>query len=146
MGQPHAMVPLCSTSGRSAYHSCRPSLIHNGMRSAGDAGQAQSRSWAPARMFSQQAAGEGAGSAGGGSSSGSGGSGQLSPFNFRNLFITMAVGAGVVAVAKNYEQERVQGMMAKSQQVAGKAAVGGPFALIDQVGGGLLEPHRTAAK
>jgi hypothetical protein len=45
----------------------------------------------------------------------------------------MFAGAGVIAVTRSYEEKQVQGMMARSQQVVGKAAVGGPFTLTDQV-------------
>jgi hypothetical protein len=45
----------------------------------------------------------------------------------------LGVGAflAVVAVAQNQAQQKVEGMMQRSQEVVGKAAVGGPFTLVD---------------
>jgi hypothetical protein len=51
------------------------------------------------------------------------------------MLIGVAAFLGVVAVAQHKAQERVDAMMKRSQQVVGKAAVGGPFKLVDQVGG-----------
>jgi protein SCO1/2 len=46
----------------------------------------------------------------------------------------LAVFLGIVAFAQGTADKRVGDMMKKSQQVAGKAAVGGPFKLIDTRG------------
>jgi protein SCO1 len=56
------------------------------------------------------------------------------PVSFKTLLVTLFAGAGIVAGARAYEQTKVQNISAKSQQVVGKAAVGGPFRLIDQDG------------
>lgn len=56
------------------------------------------------------------------------------PVSFKQMIIALIVGAGVVSAAKTYNDQKVQRVMAQSQQVAGKAAVGGPFNLIDQDG------------
>lgn len=56
------------------------------------------------------------------------------PVTFRSLMLTLFAGAGVVAVARHYQQEKVQQMMVKTQETVGKAAVGGPFSLTDQDG------------
>ncbi|KAI8469657.1 MAG: cytochrome c oxidase assembly factor [Monoraphidium minutum] len=50
------------------------------------------------------------------------------------MLLGVAAFLGVVAVAQHKAQERVDGMMKRSQQVVGKAAVGGPFSLTDQDG------------
>eukprot|EP00877_Chromochloris_zofingiensis_P010364 jgi/Chrzof1/5581/Cz16g08020.t1 len=50
------------------------------------------------------------------------------------MFLTLAAFLGIVAVAQNHSQQKVQNMMKQSQAVVGKAAVGGPFSLIDQDG------------
>jgi protein SCO1/2 len=47
------------------------------------------------------------------------------------MLLGLACFLGVVAVAQQKAQDKVQNMMQKSQQVAGRAAVGGPFTLID---------------
>lgn len=60
--------------------------------------------------------------------------GKLSPITLRNFVLTLLAGAGVVATARYYEQEKLKSRMNKTQQVAGKAAVGGPFSLVDQDG------------
>jgi len=82
---------------------------------------------ASTRCFSSQAP------AGPSSSGGRGGAGGKSPVTFNSMLIGVAAFLGLVAVAQNTAKERVDDMMQRSQQVVGKAAVGGPFALIDQV-------------
>jgi protein SCO1/2 len=47
------------------------------------------------------------------------------------MLLGLAAFLGIVAVAQQKAQDKVQGMMQRSQQVVGKAAVGGPFSLID---------------
>ncbi|MEW5296770.1 MAG: hypothetical protein WDW36_000027 [Sanguina aurantia] len=44
------------------------------------------------------------------------------------------IGAGVITAVKTYRDEKLQKVMSQSQQVVGKASVGGPFELIDQDG------------
>lgn len=105
----------CSTSGRYAAPGTAVRFIFHS--------RPLPRQQAPwMRCFSEQ------------SSQGSGPTGQMNPITFKTMFLTLFAGAGVIAIARSYEDQKLQGMMARSQQVAGKAAVGGPFDLIDQVG------------
>jgi len=60
--------------------------------------------------------------------------GQKSPLSFNSMVAGLALFLGIVAVAQSTADKRVGDMMQKSQQVAGKAAVGGPFRLIDTSG------------
>jgi len=60
--------------------------------------------------------------------------GQKSPLSFNSMVAGLAVFLGLVAFAQGTADKRVGDMMQKSQQVAGKAAVGGPFRLIDTRG------------
>ncbi|GBF88210.1 hypothetical protein Rsub_00922 [Raphidocelis subcapitata] len=84
-----------------------------------------------ARCFSAEASGAAAPAGSGGSSSSGGGG---SPISFASMLIGVAAFLGIVAVAQHKAQERVDDMMRRSQQVVGKAAVGGPFSLVDQDG------------
>lgn len=99
--------------------------------------------WKPPRSSSRPAGtrafSEGGASSGGaqqqsaGAAASSGGRGAKSPISFNSMILGVAAFLGIVAVAQHKAQERVDDMMKRSQQVVGKAAVGGPFALIDQV-------------
>jgi hypothetical protein len=62
------------------------------------------------------------------------GSGKKSPITFNSMMLGVGAFLVVVAVAQNKAQKKVEGMMQRSQEVAGKAAVGGPFTLTDQDG------------
>lgn len=75
------------------------------------------------RGFSSQAAG-----------SSSKGTGKKSPMTFNSMLVGVGAFLAVVAVAQNKAQQKVEGMMQRSQEVVGKAAVGGPFTLTDQDG------------
>jgi SCO1/SenC len=70
--------------------------------------------------------------------SGSGGAGtsagRRSPITFHSMLLGMGAFLGVVALAQNRAQQKVEGMMQRSQEVVGRASVGGPFELIDQDG------------
>eukprot|EP00798_Chlamydomonas_sp_ICE-L_P021020 gene21020-27885_t len=46
----------------------------------------------------------------------------------------MMAGAGIITATKTYSDQKLQTVMKNSQQVAGKASVGGPFDLIDTEG------------
>jgi protein SCO1 len=61
--------------------------------------------------------------------------GQKSPLSFNSMVAGLALFLGIVAVAQTKADKRVGDMMQKSQQVAGKAAVGGPFRLIEHTRG-----------
>lgn len=76
------------------------------------------------RSFAAQAAAAG----------GAKGSGKKSPITFNSMLLGVGAFLAVVAVAQNKAQEKVEGMMQRSQEVVGKAAVGGPFTLTDQDG------------
>lgn len=65
---------------------------------------------------------------------GKGGTGKKSPITFNSMLIGVGAFLALVAVAQNKAQQKVEGMMQKSQEVVGKAAVGGPFSLTDQNG------------
>lgn len=56
------------------------------------------------------------------------------PITFRSLMVTLFAGAGIVAAARAYQQDKMQERMAKTQETVGKAAVGGPFRLVDTNG------------
>eukprot|EP00775_Hariotina_reticulata_P007260 gene7260-7473_t len=62
------------------------------------------------------------------------GSGRKSPITFNSMLLGLGAFLAVVAVAQNKAQQKVEGMMQRSQEVVGRAAVGGPFSLIDQDG------------
>jgi hypothetical protein len=62
------------------------------------------------------------------------GSGKKSPITFNSMLVGVGAFLAVVAVAQNKAQQKVEGMMQRSQEVVGKAAVGGPFTLTDQDG------------
>lgn len=62
------------------------------------------------------------------------GSGKKSPITFNSMLLGVGAFLAVVAVAQNKAQKKVEGMMQRSQEVVGKAAVGGPFTLTDQNG------------
>jgi hypothetical protein len=62
------------------------------------------------------------------------GTGKKSPITFNSMLLGVGCFLAVVAVAQNKAQQKVEGMMQRSQEVVGKAAVGGPFTLIDQDG------------
>lgn len=62
------------------------------------------------------------------------GSGKKSPITFNSMLLGAGIFLAVVAVAQNNAQKKVEGMMQRSQEVVGKAAVGGPFSLTDQNG------------
>lgn len=79
------------------------------------------------RGFAAQAAG----GAGGVSTKGSG---KKSPISFNSMILAVGAFLAVVAIAQNKAQKKVEGMMQRSQEVVGKAAVGGPFTLTDQDG------------
>lgn len=65
---------------------------------------------------------------------GSKATGKKSPITFNSMLLGVGAFLAVVAVAQNKAQQKVEGMMQRSQEVVGKAAVGGPFSLIDQDG------------
>ncbi len=50
------------------------------------------------------------------------------------LVVTLMAGAGVLAGSKSYTDAKLQKVMQNSQQVAGKAAIGGEFKLVDHNG------------
>ncbi|KXZ42188.1 hypothetical protein GPECTOR_187g284 [Gonium pectorale] len=52
----------------------------------------------------------------------------------RTLILMLMAGAGVTYATRTYTEQKMQQVVAKSQQVVGQAAVGGPFDLIDQDG------------
>jgi len=56
------------------------------------------------------------------------------PVSINTLLMTLMAGAGVIYVAKQYKTEKLQEVMNQSQQVVGKASVGGPFSLTNQDG------------
>lgn len=62
------------------------------------------------------------------------GTGKKSPITFNSMLLGVGCFLAVVAVAQNKAQQKVEGMMQRSQEVVGKAAVGGPFTLTDQDG------------
>eukprot|EP00879_Flechtneria_rotunda_P004816 GHRR01005089.1.p1 GENE.GHRR01005089.1~~GHRR01005089.1.p1 ORF type:complete len:313 (+),score=96.78 GHRR01005089.1:264-1202(+) len=62
------------------------------------------------------------------------GAGRKSPITFNGMLLGVGAFLAVVAVAQNKAQQKVEGMMQRSQEVVGKAAVGGPFSLVDQDG------------
>lgn len=62
------------------------------------------------------------------------GSGKKSPISFNSMILAVGAFLAIVAVAQNKAQKKVEGMMQRSQEVVGKAAVGGPFTLTDQDG------------
>lgn len=62
------------------------------------------------------------------------GSGKKSPITFNSMILAVGAFLAVVAFAQNKAQKKVEGMMQRSQEVVGKAAVGGPFTLTDQDG------------
>lgn len=80
------------------------------------------------RGFAGQAAAAGEGG------TGAKGSGRKSPITFNSMLVGVGCFLAVVAVAQNKAQKKVEGMMQRSQEVVGKAAVGGPFSLVDQDG------------
>ncbi|KAF8065658.1 HCC1 [Scenedesmus sp. PABB004] len=101
------------------------------------AAAARARPLALARGFAAGGGGAGAGAAagaGGGAAAGGGGAGRKSPITFNSMLVGIGCFLAVVAAAQNKAQQKVEGMMQRSQEVVGKAAVGGPFALIDQDG------------
>lgn len=83
------------------------------------------------RGFAAQAAGGSGASSGGVSTKGSG---KKSPITFNSMILAVGAFLAVVAFAQNKAQKKVEGMMQRSQEVVGKAAVGGPFTLTDQDG------------
>jgi len=56
------------------------------------------------------------------------------PVTLQGLLITLMAGAAGITAVKSYRDTKVQHVTAQSQQVAGKAAVGGPFELVDYDG------------
>ncbi len=93
--------------------------------------QQQQHPWAPLRRYSTAPGGPEPSGSGSGSSSSSS-SGRASPITFRSMFLALFAGAGVVAAARHFETQKTQDLAQRTQAVVGKAAVGGPFALIDQ--------------
>eukprot|EP00955_Chlamydomonas_euryale_P094689 364879-Chlamydomonas_euryale.AAC.3 len=57
-----------------------------------------------------------------------------SPMNMKVLVVVLMGGAGVLAGAQAYTDSKMQRVMKASQQTVGKAAVGGPFQLVDTSG------------
>lgn len=90
------------------------------------------------RGFAAQSAGAAGGgqaaAAGGGAAGGGKGTGKKSPISFNGMLWGVGAFLAIVAIAQNKAQQKVEGMMQRSQEVAGKAAVGGPFTLTDQDG------------
>ncbi|PNH03651.1 Protein SCO1 1, mitochondrial [Tetrabaena socialis] len=59
---------------------------------------------------------------------------DVAPVSMRTLILMLMAGAGVTYATRMYTDQKMQKVVASSQQVAGQAAVGGPFELIDQDG------------
>jgi hypothetical protein len=138
--QPHAgIAPTGAAAARSAGFSSAPRLpLRTSKCPTTTTTTSSSR-----RLFSAEVGGSSGGggpaaststTATSGGGGGGGGSGRKSPITFNSMLLAAAAFLGVVAVAQHKAQERVEGMMQKSQKVVGKAAVGGPFSLVDQDG------------
>lgn len=118
-------------------------MLPHAARASQAAGRACTRSAAPrlqwrppgpasgARCFSEGGTAQQQAAAG---APGPAGRGGKSPISFNSMILGVAAFLGIVAVAQHKAQERVDDMMRRSQKVVGKAAVGGPFALVDQDG------------
>uniref|UniRef100_A0A7S0WQF2 Thioredoxin domain-containing protein n=1 Tax=Chlamydomonas leiostraca TaxID=1034604 RepID=A0A7S0WQF2_9CHLO len=63
-----------------------------------------------------------------------GGWGNKPPVSMQTLLLSLIAGAAGLSAVKAYKDQKVQQVMVQSQQVVGKAAVGGPFELIDYDG------------
>ncbi len=59
---------------------------------------------------------------------------DIAPVSMRTLILSLMAGAGVLYATRVYTDQKMQQVVAQSQQVAGQAAVGGPFELVDQDG------------
>ncbi|GLC39769.1 hypothetical protein PLESTF_000884500 [Pleodorina starrii] len=59
---------------------------------------------------------------------------DVAPVSMRTLILALMAGAGITYATRQYTDQKLQQVTAQSQQVVGKAAVGGPFELIDQDG------------
>ncbi|GIL93184.1 hypothetical protein Vretifemale_20581, partial [Volvox reticuliferus] len=62
------------------------------------------------------------------------GTSDVAPVSMRTLILMLMAGAGVTYATRMYTDQKLQKVVSQSQQVVGKAAVGGPFDLIDQDG------------
>lgn len=56
------------------------------------------------------------------------------PVSFKTLVLAMMAGAGVITAVKTYKDATLQQVLKRNDETVGKAAVGGPFSLIDQDG------------
>lgn len=62
------------------------------------------------------------------------GFGDKPPVSMQTLLLSLVAGAVGLSALKAYKDQKVQQVMVQSQEVVGKAAVGGPFELIDYDG------------
>jgi hypothetical protein len=120
-------LQLLSGSTSSSSRSWAASLAHQHPPSAPSSLRNIQQELQLFRGFAAQAAG----GAGGVNTKGSG---KKSPISFNSMILAVGAFLAIVAVAQNKAQKKVEGMMQRSQEVVGKAAVGGPFTLTDQDG------------
>jgi cytochrome oxidase Cu insertion factor (SCO1/SenC/PrrC family) len=64
----------------------------------------------------------------------SGGWGKTPPVTMTSLVVALMAGAGILSGVNSFKENKLQQKSASSQEVAGKAAVGGPFVLTDMNG------------